>query len=454
VSVSANFQIGKALGRSANKRSWLWLGVVFNLGLLAYFKYAYFILDNVGVLLLSNWSVGEIVLPLAISFFTFQQIAWLVDLSNSRVQIPKFLNYALFVSFFPQLIAGPIVHHAEIMPQFQQRPARKAVLSHLNVGLTLFTLGLFKKVVLADQFALFATPVFDAALRGDFITLLEAWAGTLAYTLQIYFDFSGYSDMAVGLARMFGIVLPVNFFSPYKAQNIRQFWQRWHMTLSRFLRDYLYIPLGGNRKTASRVGMNVLITMLIGGLWHGAAWTFVAWGGLHGIYLIVARSFHHWRKHQMPVSRWAKSASIFCTFIAVMLGWVLFRAESFEAALQLYRSMFGFSGFALPSGLLTGIPEVAGPLQALGVKLLPLPYLQGLPELLWLSVGCAICFLTPNSYEFMSAYNPVLLPPRVDFQPSRLRWIDSPRWAVIIAVLFTWSILALNRVSEFLYFQF
>ena len=306
VSVAVNYNAGKMIFRSEGKRLWLVAGVSFNLVLLAYFKYAYFIVDNLAGLTGLDWSIGKITLPLAISFFTFQQIAWLVDISKGKAAIPSIFNYALFVSFFPQLIAGPIVHHAEMMPQFEKRPEKSESLNNLNIGLTLFTLGLFKKIVLADQFALFANPVFDAAGYGVEVSMLEAWVGTMSYTFQLYFDFSGYSDMAVGLARMMGIVLPLNFFSPYRARNIREFWQRWHITLSRFLRDYLYIPLGGNRATAARVSANILITMLIGGLWHGAAWTFVAWGGLHGLYLLIHRVYSSWQGER-PSTRQAKT---------------------------------------------------------------------------------------------------------------------------------------------------
>jgi D-alanyl-lipoteichoic acid acyltransferase DltB (MBOAT superfamily) len=453
-SIVINFNAGKLISRAASKRWWLALGVGFNLVLLAYFKYAWFIVDNLGGALGQNWSVEEITLPLAISFFTFQQIAWLVDISRSRAGIPRFYNYALFVSFFPQLIAGPIVHHAEMMPQFERRPARPRILDNLNVGLTLFTLGLFKKIVLADQFALYASPVFDAAGRGEVVTMLEAWVGTMAYTLQLYFDFSGYSDMAVGLARMLGIVLPLNFFSPYKATNIRQFWQRWHITLSRFLRDYLYIPLGGNRASAARVSVNIFATMLIGGLWHGAAWTFVAWGGLHGLYLLVHRGYASWRGDHRPRSAVHQVAGIACTFLAVTIAWVLFRAESFTAALVMYKGMLGLSGLTLPADLFASMPATGAALQAAGLSVANLPYLQGLPEIMWLAAGCAICLFAPNAYEFMAGREPALIPANIQLHPSRIQWRDSYAWAVFFAVLFTWSILALNRVSEFLYFQF
>jgi alginate O-acetyltransferase complex protein AlgI len=429
-SVIVNFSIGRRIYLTKGHRKWLIIGVCFNLGLLAWFKYAGFILGSAGSLLGQQWTLTDIILPLAISFFTFQQIAWLVDVSKSDAKIPSFFNYALFVSFFPQLIAGPIVHHSEMMPQFENRGGKRQVfnVSDFNVGLTLFTLGLFKKVVLADQFALFANPVFSAAQSGVELNLLEAWSGTLSYTFQLYFDFSAYSDMAIGLARMMGIVLPLNFFSPYRAGNIRQFWQRWHITLSRFLRDYLYIPLGGNRSGTVGVSANILLTMLIGGLWHGAAWTFVAWGGLHGIYLLI----HRWYSRRKGKNDNRGMGSVFVTFLAVTLAWVLFRAETFGSALIVYKGLFGFSGVSLTNS----------------------PYLQGLPELIWLSVAAGICFVMPNAYQFLASQKPALIPRNIELQQSRILWRDNTVWAAAMAALFIWSVTALNRVSEFLYFQF
>ena len=454
ISIGLNFAVGHLIFRLDRKRLWLVCGIAFNLILLAYFKYAWFIVDNLDSLFGQNWSVGEITLPLAISFFTFQQIAWLVDISRSQAGVPTFYNYALFVSFFPQLIAGPIVHHTEMMPQFERRPDQQRVLSNINIGLTLFTLGLFKKVVLADQFALYSTPVFEAAARGELLTLLEAWSGTMSYTLQLYFDFSGYSDMAVGLARMLGIILPLNFFSPYKAINIQQFWQRWHITLSRFLRDYLYIPLGGNRASAAKVSVNILLTMLIGGLWHGAAWTFVAWGGLHGLYLLLHRGYVRWRGGGHVPNAVGRFASVLLTFVAVMLAWVLFRAESFAAAMLIYKSLFGFSGLALPEGLFAGMPAVALMLREAGITVVNLTHLQGLPELAWLTAGCVICFFAPNAYEFLASQQPALIPAQLSLRQSRICWRDNAAWAVVFVLLFSWSALAMNRLSEFLYFQF
>src|SRR5579863_7957836 len=285
-SIGANFSLGLLMEDGSRRRAVGMLGVSLNLALLCYFKYANFILDSVTALTGAPLPFVNIVLPLGISFFTFQQIAYLVDVMRGAKVERDVVSYTLFVSFFPHLIAGPLVHHAEMIPQFKRaRTSRSAVLAAR--GLAIFVSGLFKKVVIADNLAQFVSPVFLQADTGGGVTTPWAWLATSAYTFQIYFDFSGYSDMAIGLALLFGIRLPVNFRSPYKATSIVEFWRRWHITLSRFLRDYLYIPLGGNRLGEQRRYLNLMVTMLLGGLWHGAGWNFLIWGGLHGLYLCV-----------------------------------------------------------------------------------------------------------------------------------------------------------------------
>jgi len=270
-----NFYCGKYIGktldthRSRVAKIILWLGISLNLLVLFYFKYSNFFIDNINKVFEVGLVVETIILPLAISFFTFQQITFLVDSFRGETRDYYFHHYALFVSFFPQLIAGPIVHHTEMMPQFDKRETYQFFWENISIGMSIFIIGLFKKVILADNLALFSTPVFDFALINNSITFFEAWGGALAYTFQLYFDFSGYSDMAIGIARMFGVILPLNFNSPYKSASIIEFWRRWHMTLSRFLRDYLYIPLGGSRKGNLRRYVNLMLTMLLGGLWHG-----------------------------------------------------------------------------------------------------------------------------------------------------------------------------------------
>lgn len=329
------------------------LGVVFNLGLLGYFKYADFFVANLNELG-ADFSLPNVMLPLAISFFTFQQIAYLVDSYREETREYDFLNYALFVTFFPQLIAGPIVHHQEMMPQFASRWNLVKRYRNIALGLFILSMGLFKKVVIADTFAQWATPGFDIAPTLNFF---EAWATSLSYTFQLYFDFSGYTDMAIGAALLFNIKLPVNFNSPYKALDIQDFWRRWHITLSRFLRDYLYIPLGGNRNGTSRTYINLFATFLLGGLWHGASWMFVIWGALHGLAIVLHRL---WRQigFVMPgVLAWV------VTFNFINFTWIFFRAKEMDDALKVVRGMTGLSGVALPDRL----ESVLGFLSAYGV---------------------------------------------------------------------------------------
>jgi D-alanyl-lipoteichoic acid acyltransferase DltB (MBOAT superfamily) len=353
-----NYAFGTMLSngeKPAYRKLLLWVGVITNLAFLGYFKYANFFVEQL------NWSIGstyhleKILLPLAISFFTFQQIAFLVDSYRHETKEFNFLQYCLFVTFFPQLIAGPIVHHKEMMPQFANSKIYTINYQSLAFGLIIFTVGLFKKVILADGIAVYASPVFSEAEAGVALTLFSAWGGALAYTLQLYFDFSGYSDMAIGVALMFGIQLPINFNSPYKSQNIIEFWRRWHITLSRFLRDYLYITLGGSRKGNIRRYVNLFLTMLLGGIWHGAGWTFVIWGMLHGTYLIIN---HAWRKlrfgmFNLPnkVGRLEASFAKVLTLLAVIVGWVYFRADSVNSANHMMYAMFGGHGISLPESL-------------------------------------------------------------------------------------------------------
>ena len=404
-----------------------------NLVVLGYFKYANFFVDNINTLSGAGLVLRSIVLPLGISFFTFQKIALLVDAYQGKVRTLGFLDYALFVSFFPQLIAGPIVHHSEVMSQFHARGRVSA--DAIALGAAIFAIGLGKKVLLADALAAYATPQFDAAAAGAALTALAAWTSALAYTLQLYFDFSGYSDMAVGAALLFGIRLPVNFASPYKADNIIEFWRRWHMTLSRFLRDYLYIPLGGNRRGRARRYVNLFVTMLLGGLWHGAGWTFVIWGGLHGLFLAANHAWQALRTRiggnllqPNPVGRVAGRC---LTFLAVVVAWVFFRSDDVPAAFAMLRAMTGSNGSGIGAGDL--YQTTAWPLIAL------------LLAFVWVS---------PNVQE-ITGY----MPPsgRVGddqtLSPS-LRWRATAGWAMLCGGVFALSLLSLSKVSEFLYFQF
>ena len=333
-------------------------GIGLNLAIIGVFKYADFVMDTLALPFGWRHESWSIVLPLGISFFTFQQISYLVDLYRGRAPEYSFAEYALYVTFFPQLIAGPIVRHNEIIQQFSLSPLRDGLHERLSRGLALLIVGLFKKVMLADTLAQISDPVFAAAARGDALGFAEAWLAAAAFGLQIYFDFSGYSDMALGLGLLFGFSLPINFNAPYIATSIRDFWQRWHLTLSRFLRDYLYIPLGGSRFGISRQIMALMITMLLGGLWHGAGWTFVVWGGLHGLALAVN---HLWRRVGLrlpPALSWA------ITMLFVFSAWVPFRAQSFTSAIDMLSIMAGIQGWAMtiqdPETLwFTGLAAVA-----------------------------------------------------------------------------------------------
>lgn len=318
--------------------SWIpTLGVALNLAVLGLFKYADFLRGTAFDLAGAPWQPWHLILPLGISFFVFQKISYLVDLRRGDRHIYGFLDFCMFVSFFPQLIAGPLVRHDEIIHQFREDPRRAEMWENLSRGLVLFAIGVGKKVLLADTLALLADPLFAKAV-GTPLSLAEAWSAAGAYTLQIYFDFSGYSDMAIGLGLMFGLRLPFNFDAPYRAVSVRDFWRRWHMTLSRFLRDYLYIPLGGSRCGPVRQAVNVIATMLLGGLWHGANWTFVVWGGLHGVGLAVN---HIWEQRGFRLPR---PIAWLLTMLFVMACWVLFRAPDFTTAGQVLASMAGAHG--------------------------------------------------------------------------------------------------------------
>lgn len=441
-SIVFNFLVGRRLSASPvparGDRAMLWLGVAGNLSLLGTFKYAGFLSANLNAFAGLSLPIPQIILPLGISFFTFTQIAYLVDAWRKEVREYRFLHYALFVTFFPHLLAGPILHHAEVMPQFARRETFRISAENFSVGLSIFAIGLFKKVVLADGCTEFVTPVFAAAHGGLSIGGLAAWGGALAYTFQLYFDFSGYSDMALGLARLFGIVFPANFNSPYKATSIIDFWRRWHMTLSRFLRDYLYIPLGGGRCAPLRRHANLMATMLLGGLWHGAGWTFVAWGALHGGYLVIN---HGWRSFSarhlagLPIpaglARWLARLLTFCV---VVVAWVFFRAESLEAALSILQGMAGLNGFARREANWGGGQEIR-----------------------WLLLMFLVAWGLPNVQQIFHRHRPAIetypgevAPPRW----QRLTWRPNRGWAGLTAVLFVAALINLTRVSEFLYYQF
>ena len=443
-SMLVNFTLGRRIGaevkagRSRSAHVWLVFAVTANLLLLGWFKYANFFVTNANAVLGTHWNLAQIILPLGISFFTFTQIAYLVDVRRGVVCEYDLGDFLLFITFFPHLIAGPIIHHREMMPQFREPKTYRFDWNNLAVGLAIFSVGLFKKSVVADRISEYAGKVFGAAATGAPMGALDSWSGALFYTFQLYFDFSGYSDMAIGLARMFGIVLPLNFNSPYKAANITEFWRGWHMTLSRFLRDYLYIPLGGNRHGEFRRHVNLVLTMLIGGFWHGAAWTFALWGLFHGVCLAVNHLWHaFWKKRARPalLPSWMTlwTARTF-TFVLVVIGWVLFRAKDLQGARHLLGAMFGMGT----------MPAADAP---------PL-----LKETLWLWIPVLLAFvwLLPNTAEIFSRHQPY--PGTVKAESSAegrwFHWNMGTARAIGCAFLLGIAILSLSKSGEFLYYNF
>jgi alginate O-acetyltransferase complex protein AlgI len=428
-SIAFNYVAAQAiLAAGAPRRKRLLVAALaVNLLLLGYFKYAKLFIGL------------EVVLPVGISFFTFTQIAFLVDCYRREVRAIDASDYLLFVSYFPHLIAGPVLHHKEMMPQFADRANALPSSANFALGLSIFVVGLAKKVLLADNIAPLAAPVFAA---GAHPPLIEAWIGVFAYTVQLYFDFSGYSDMAIGLSRLFGVRLPLNFNSPYQAADISDFWRRWHMTLSRFLRDYLYITLGGSHAGPARRTLNLMVTMLLGGLWHGAGWTFLAWGGLHGLYLVI---HHGWRACGGRLPRWAGRA---LTLLAVMLGWVFFRADSFSGAFDVFAGLAGQNGVALPHGLAPLAPWLPGAPSFTGLRWIEAGGL-GLPAL---ALGWLLALAAPTTNDIFFHYKPSL--DRILQARPVLSWRPRPGWGLACAALFIGCVFGMNRVSEFLYFQF
>ncbi|BAU65290.1 alginate O-acetylation protein [Stanieria sp. NIES-3757] len=438
ISIVFNHQMGRLIGliplKSKQATVLLWIGLIINLIFIGYYKYANFFLATVNDLFASNLTFNEVILPLGISFYTFTQMAYLVDAYRGEIQGETnydLITYSLFVVFFPQLVAGPILRHDELIPQLHK--LKNFIFSHKNFayGITLFSLGLSKKVLIADNISPWVANVFNHASE---ITFIEAWVGALSYTFQLYFDFSGYSDMAIGLGLMFNIKLPINFNSPYKANSISDFWRRWHITLSNLLRDYLYIPLGGNRKGIIRQYLNLLTTMLLGGLWHGAGWTYILWGGLHGIYLSIN---HWWRKQKKPLPQFLGWS---ITFIAVILSWVLFRAKNLHDGIEIIEAMIGIKGIVLP-GEPNGKLAI---LNSFGIELkrwnqlnyLPLAYGSKAVSI-FILIGLIVWVkLLPNPQELLQQFKP--------------NWW----WAIGVGFSASLCLLSLNRVSEFLYFQF
>ena len=482
-SIAVNFVLARTLlrlrgdkARSAQAGLVLALGIVFNIAFLGYFKYVNFLATASNDLLGTHFVLAQIILPLGISFITFQKIAFLIDVHGGRVDSFTLRDYGLFVLFFPQLIAGPIVHYREMMPQFKAASCRIDP-QHVALGLTLLAFGLFKKVVLADGIAEHVSPIYEAAAAGKPVSFVAGWVAAVGFTLQIYFDFSGYSDMAIGIARCFGIKLPANFDSPLKATSIVDFWLRWHMTLTRFLTAYLYNPLVlwltrrrlargkpalGGRAPSVGAFMQLLVgptllTMLVSGVWHGAGYLFIAWGLLHGVYLSIN---HAWRVFgprarvdKARYARWMQPIGLLLTFLAVVFAMVLFRSPTAAAAGDIVQGMIGVHGISVPAPL-------QGPLRSLlSATAVPIEWpLQELAlRLAWIVVLLAIALLLPNTMELTARFEPALSLRSVQLEGAwsrRFGWSPSLPWALTASALMVAAIMRLGGKSEFLYWQF
>lgn len=442
-SIIFNYGSGRMLKRYAGNYGYakaiLFLAISLNLLLLGYYKYTNFFIENLNQLSESSIHINTIILPLGISFFTFTQIAFLVDTFQHKVNEFNFVRYLLFVTYFPHLIAGPVLHHKEMMPQFSNPDVVKVNWDRIFIGAAVFMLGLAKKVLIADVLSNYSTPVFDAALAGKVPMFLDAWLGVLSYTFQLYFDFSAYSDMAIGLSLLFNVRLPVNFNSPYKSTSIIDFWRRWHITLSRFLRDYLYIPLGGNQNGRFNRYFNLIVTMLLGGLWHGAGWTFVIWGGLHGFYLIIN---HTWR-HLKSKLNWGDGGwltQVFSgalTFLSVSIGWVFFRAENYTVAISVIKGMVGLNGYSYQSTVISSVTMIQG---------------------FWvIFFSSLIIWLLPNLQEVFNK-DVYSLSDLVKSKTGKF-WLEIRFYAIFLlsflfGVVAAFSVILISADSPFLYFQF
>lgn len=439
-SIAFNYFVGSKIERNRSK-TLLFFGVAVNLALLGYFKYTGFFFSSLNNGLDLGLHVPDIILPLGISFFTFTQTAFLVDAYRGETAKYDILTYSLFVTFFPHLIAGPILYHKDVIPQFFRK--RNFIFSQKNfaLGITIFILGLCKKVLIADRISPWVWNIFSNSQQ---VSLVEAWVGALSYTFQLYFDFSGYSDMAIGLGLMLNIRLPINFNSPYKATSIADFWRRWHITLSTFLRNYLYIPLGGNRHGEFNRMRNLLLTMLLGGLWHGAGWTFIIWGTLHGIFLVIN---HTWRKTGMKLP---KPLCWLMTFNAVVLAWVFFRADSVKQALNIVGAMFGLQGIVIPMGF----AKYLGFLKSYGVQFGLLPHIKGNVEIIALTALILIVLFVPNVLQFVGYREKETTKAPSAEAKSHGPFTMGRAIALGVVMFFILKLLLINPPSDFLYFQF
>ena len=422
-SIVFNYLVGRKLENRPGHKPWLVFGIVCNILLLGYFKYTDFFLTTLNELAGTSFDLLHIILPLGISFFTFTQTAYLVDAYRGEAKNESFLTYCEFVTIFPHLIAGPIINHKKMIPQFIADKTFQINYHNVAAGITLFAMGLFKKVIIADMLSPWVKDVFTDTST---LTFLEAWIGAIAYTFQLYFDFSGYSEMAIGLGLMFNLELPVNFNSPYQATSIIDFWRRWHITLGEWVKEYLYIPMGGNRQGECKKMRNLFFSMLLIGLWHGAGWTFVLWGGLHGLFLMIN---HQWRRLNINLPK------LFCwtlTFLCVVICWVLFRAESFTDAWNVLKAMINISNIALPAET-----HWASALSGYGLQFVKWHINKPLHQcLIILAVLLLILVKVKNPVIWMKSF--------------KACW----KWLIIILIMLLYSLNGMNTYTEFLYFQF
>ena len=475
-SILLNYAAARALIRIAEprRRSLLIATITINLALLGYYKYANFFLDTLDHITGEHFSLPAILLPLGISFYTFQQITLLVDVSQGRIERFRFRDFLLFVTFFPHLIAGPIVHHREMMPQFE-RASYRFDPSNLAVGLTLFIGGLFKKTILADGIAVHVSPLFQAAATGTPLTLLDAWAAALGFMLQMYFDFSGYSEMALGLARMVGITLPMNFNSPLKARNVIDYWARWHITLTRFLTAYVYNPIAtaaararaakglrgiaGLRTTPGAflrlIAFPTLATMFLSGLWHGAGNQYVVFGLLHGAYLVICHAWRLARPRIFPntprYDRITHAPAVALTLVATTIALTFFRADTVTTGTKIVAGMAGLHGTAVPTAIFEYVPTLGRALVAAGVTAAPTNLATLATTYAWLLTLLAIALAAPNLLQLLRDQKPALTLPAP--YPA-IGWQLTRPWAVLTAAAALAGILSLGQTTEFLYWQF
>ena len=425
-SIIINYFIGNKLNHKSltgkERKIWMIIGVIFNLGLLGYFKYYDFFVENINIIFRTNFTLLHILLPLGISFFTFQQLSFIIDSYNEKSMKYDFLSYCLFVTFFPQLIAGPIVLPNEMLPQFEDKRNKLINYENMNRGLYMFSIGLAKKVIIADTIANFANAGFD---KIETLNIIEAWMTSISYTLQLYFDFSGYCDMAMGIALMFNIVLPLNFNSPYKSTNIQEFWKRWHMTLGRFMTNYLYIPLGGNRLGERKTLRNLFIVFMVSGIWHGAGWNFVIWGVLHGICILIHRVWKNSERKMNKLLGW------FITINLVNIFWVFFRAETLNTALKVLKEMFSYKS------LITIVLEIEQKNNLMGMyQEIKDRFTVNEIDITSLLFAVIITFLLNNTFNIVNSL-------KINIKNC-----------FIVAFFFSISICYFNGISNFLYFNF